>query len=42
MPFRMRVSSVLHKGLGLSISGQVVEGAYMGPEAVQLCDQNGR
>jgi len=42
MPFRLRVSSVLQKDLDLSISGQLVEGAYMGPEAVQLCHQDGR
>jgi hypothetical protein len=38
----MRVLSVRQNGPALSISGQLVEGTYMGPEAVQLCDQNGR
>ena len=42
MPFRMRVSSVVDKGPELSLQGQLVEGSYMGPETVQMCDQNGR
>ncbi|MFN7922738.1 MAG: hypothetical protein U0Q16_21715 [Bryobacteraceae bacterium] len=34
--------SVSDKGADLLISGQVEEGAYMGPEVVRLCDRNGR
>jgi hypothetical protein len=42
MPFRLQVSDVSDKGADLSISGQLVEGSYMGPEAVLLCDQDGQ
>ena len=42
MPFRMRVSSVVDKGPDLSLHGQLVEGSYMGPETVLICDENGR
>jgi hypothetical protein len=42
MPFRMRVSNVVDHGLGLLLHGQLVEGSYMGPENVQMCDENGR
>ena len=42
MPFRMRVSGVSDEGTDLSVSGQLVEGSYMGPEAVSLCGLNGQ
>lgn len=41
MPFRMRVLNIVDNGPGLSIHGQLVEGSFMGPETVQVCDENG-
>lgn len=41
MPFRMRVSRVEDKGPEISVAGELVEGSYMGPEAVLLCGQDG-
>src|SRR5262249_15686988 len=42
MPFRMRVSSARDNGADLSVSGRLIEGSYMGPEAIQLCDRSGQ
>ena len=42
MPFRMRIASVVDNGPSLSLHGQLVEGSYMGPENVQMCDKGGR
>jgi len=42
MPFRLRVLSVAPSSSGLSVSGNLVEGTYYGPEVVLLCDRAGR
>lgn len=36
----MRVSGVSEKGADLSVSGQLIDGAYAGPEAVIICGQD--
>src|ERR1700734_689221 len=40
MPFKMRVSGVSEMGADLSVSGQLIDGAYAGPEAVVICGQD--
>ena len=42
MPFRMRVSSVVDGGPDFSVHGQLIDGSYMGPETVQMCDEHGQ
>lgn len=41
MPFRLRVSTVSSSKSALLVSGVVVEGSYVGPESVMLCDKSG-
>ena len=36
MPFRLAIDHVAYHGSELSVTGRVVEGAYMGPEAAFL------
>jgi len=42
MPFKLRVTKIEHSASDISVSGELVEGSYSGPEVVSLCDQNGR
>ena len=42
MPFRLLIADVNDKGADLSISGQLVDGSFAGPEAVVLCGQDGQ
>src|SRR5882724_5977438 len=42
MPFKMRVSGVSEMEGDLSVSGQLIDGAYAGPEAVLICGQDCR
>lgn len=42
MPFRMQVASVQTQDHDITISGQLSQGSYIGPEAVQLGGKDGR
>jgi hypothetical protein len=42
MPFQMRVAKASDDKRELAVSGQLIGGAYFGPEAVLLCDADGQ
>jgi hypothetical protein len=42
MPFRLRVLKVEYAAPDISISGELIEGAYGGPQAVSLCARGGQ
>ena len=41
MPFKLKISRVEYHGAEIEISGRLVEGAYSGPEAVNIHGQDG-
>jgi hypothetical protein len=42
MPFKLRVSKVEHSSSEIKVTGELLEGAFRGPESILLCDRSGR